>query len=57
MDRMRDYNGIFLLIQGGAWIMGNKKSMDTFCKLVSTQGYNIIFLILLTIFKEYYINL
>ena len=57
MDRMRDYNGIFLLIQGGAWIMGNKKSMDTFCKLVSTQGYNIIFLILLTIFKEYYIIL
>ena len=57
MDRMRDYNGIFLLIQGGVWIMGNKKSMDTFCKLVSTQGYNIIFLILLTIFKEYYIIL
>ena len=39
IDRMKDYNGIFLWIHGGAWISGNKESMDIYCKLISEQGY------------------
>ena len=39
MNRMKDYNGIFLWIHGGAWISGNKESMDIYCKLISEQGY------------------
>ena len=36
---MKDYNGIFLWIHGGAWISGNKESKDIYCKLISEQGY------------------
>ena len=39
MDRMQDYNGIFLWIHGGAWTSGNKEVMDMLCNLISTQGY------------------
>ena len=56
MDRMKDYNGIFLWIHGGAWISGNMESMDIFCKLTSFQGYisaTLGYTLLTSQFKEF----
>ena len=39
MDRMKDYNGIFLWIHGGAWISGSVDGMELLCKPTSYQGY------------------
>ena len=56
MDRMKDYNGIFLWVHGGAWTSGNKEVMDIFCKLISSQGYisaTLGYTLLTPKFKEY----
>ena len=56
IDRMKDYNGIFLWIHGGAWISGNKESKDIYCKLISEQGYisaTLDYTLLKSHFKEF----
>ena len=56
IDRMKDYNGIFLWIHGGAWISGNKESKDIYCKLISEQGYisaTLDYTLLKSNFKEF----
>lgn len=39
LDRKDEKNGIILWIHGGAWIAGEKESMDFFCQLYAQQGY------------------
>ena len=56
MNRKNDSNGIFLWIHGGAWALGDKTSMDKFCKIFSEQGYisaALGYTLLATEFKEF----
>lgn len=39
LDRKDEVNGIILWVHGGAWMYGEKESMDIFCKMFSQLGY------------------